>query len=179
MRRLDLRAAVVAVAAAVLLASAACTQKRQPKPVADEPPGLASMINTADPRSEPQLLSGFYGIESNSWRWAGPRFAVNLRPPANAARNGATLLLKFTLPDVVLAKTRSMTLSCSVNGAKLQPDTYTQSGEQTYSRDIAPQLLAVSAVHADFSFDQALPPTSTHPRELAAIVTLIGFEAKQ
>lgn len=147
--------------------------------IADEPAGLASMIHTADPLSERQLLSGFYGIESNSWRWAGAQFSVKLRPPANAARNGATLLLQCILPDAVLQKLQSMTLSCSINGTKLQPETYTQAGEQTYSRDVAPQLLTGNAVRVDFSFDKALPSSAGTPRELAAIVTIIGFEAKQ
>ena len=175
------RFAAVALTTTALLMSTGCKEKQQPRAqtLADEAIGLASMIHTADPRSEPQLLSGFYGVENNSWRWAGPRFSVNLRPPANAAQDGATLLLKFTIPDVVINQLKSMTLSSTVNGTKLEPETYTRSGEQSYSRDVPASLLHGNAARVDFSFDKALPPSPTERRDLAAIVTIVGFEARQ
>ncbi len=46
---------------------------------------LASVIHMADPRIAPQLLTGFYTVESNAWRWTMGKFAVALRPPRNAA----------------------------------------------------------------------------------------------
>src|SRR6266404_4698838 len=70
---------------------------------------LASVIHMGDPKAEPQLLKGFYNIESNTWRWTMGKFAVALRPPRGAAIRGATLHLKFVLPETVLAKIKTTT----------------------------------------------------------------------
>ena len=96
---------------------------------------MASVIHMSDTRAAPQLLKGFYSIEEKSWRWTMGQFAVALRPPRNAALNGATLHFKFTLPEAVLAKVKTVSLSASVNGAPLSRETYTEPGEFDYSRD--------------------------------------------
>src|ERR1039457_4839403 len=41
---------------------------------------MASTIHMGDPQTAPQLVSGFYGIEQNAWRWTGRRFSLVLRP---------------------------------------------------------------------------------------------------
>src|SRR5881409_1347371 len=70
---------------------------------------LASVIHMGDPKAAPQLLKGFYNIEENAWRWTMGRFAVALRPPRNASIRGATLHLKFVIPEAVLSKIKSTT----------------------------------------------------------------------
>ena len=42
---------------------------------------------------------------------------------------GATLHLKFVLPEAVLSKIKTTSISASVNGTGLAPETYTQAGE--------------------------------------------------
>src|SRR5256885_1440371 len=89
---------------------------------------LASVIHMGDPKATPQLLKGFYNIESNAWRWSMGKFAVALRPPRDASIKGATLHLKFVLPEAVLSKIKTTSISASVNGTGLAPETYTQAG---------------------------------------------------
>src|SRR6266568_3169366 len=68
---------------------------------------LASVIHMGDPKAAPQLLSGFYNIEENAWRWTMGKFAVALRPPRNASVRGATLHLKFVIPPAVIEKVKT------------------------------------------------------------------------
>jgi hypothetical protein len=67
----------------VMLAFAPLGCKR--KPAGQEAPHMASTIHMGDPQTAAQLVSGFYGIEQNAWRWTGRRFSVALRPPVGAA----------------------------------------------------------------------------------------------
>ena len=106
------------------------------------------------------------------------QFTVALRPPRNAALKGATLHLKFTIPEAVVAKLKTMSLSASVNGTALSPETYTQPGEFDYSRDVDPKLLTGDAVNVDFTLDKFLPAGMVETRELGVIATSVGFEAK-
>ena len=84
------------------------------------------------------------------------QFSVALRPPRNAALNGAVLHFKFVLPEAVLSKVKTVSLSASVNGTALSPETYTQAGEFDYSRDVDAKLLAGDAVNVEFTLDKFL-----------------------
>lgn len=179
MRRLVLFAMVVSLA----LTAGSCKRKRKPQmkvELTDES-GTQQMLSTvsvADPKATPQLIRGFYGVEDNQWRWTTSKFAVTLRPPAMSAQKGATLVLKFTIPDPVMAKVKSTTLKATVNGTATEPQTYTKPGEYVYSRDIPAAALGGEAVMAEFTLDKFLPPSSSDQRELAVIVTSIGLEPK-
>ncbi len=82
-----------------------------------------------DPKQEKQLVSGFYGIEANSWRWTGKDFTVSLKPPAGSAVQGATLVFALSIPQVVIDKLKSVTLSASIDGTPLAPETYSHDGQ--------------------------------------------------
>jgi hypothetical protein len=161
------------------LAPIACKRHRRP-PVqtVEEAPALASVVATADPHAVKQLVSGFYGVDQNSWRWTAGRFSVLLRPPRTAATNGAILQLKLAIPDVALAKIKGVTLSAYVNGTALTPETYTQAGQFTYSRDVLSSLLGGDVARIDFSLDKTMPPTASDRRELGVVVSMIGFQPK-
>ena len=173
-----------AVAAAILalsltIALAGCKRHRRVTvQTVEEAPLLASVVATADPHAAAQLVSGFYGVEQNSWRWTAGRFSVLLRPPRTAAANGAVLQLKFTLPEVALTKMKAVSLSAYVNGTVLSPETYTQAGQFIYSRDVPANLLAGDVVRVDFSLDKTIPPTAADRRELGIVVSLVGFQPK-
>src|SRR5450759_3654784 len=105
MRRLILALIPLALIPALLLAPAGCKRKRrqQTQAGADEPVmGLATVLNTADPRIAPQLVRGFHPVEGNAWRWTAGQFTVLLKPPAGAEIKGATLVFKFTIPGTVI-----------------------------------------------------------------------------
>ena len=144
----------------------------------EESATLASVIHMSDPKAAPQLLKGFHDIEEGAWRWTMGKFAVALRPPRNAAIKGATLHLRFTLPEAVISRVKAVSLAAVVNGASLSPETYTKAGEFDYSRDVDGKLLPGEAVNVEFTLDKFLPAGMIEQRELGVIATSVGFEAK-
>jgi hypothetical protein len=144
----------------------------------EEGPTLATIVHVADPRAAAQLLSGFYGVEQNSWRWTAGKFSVVLRPPRTAVAKGATLQLKFSVPEVVITRLKAMSLSASVNGTPLSPESYTQPGEFTYARDVPANLLVGESAKVDFSLDKTMPPSAGDQRELGVVVTTVGLDPK-
>src|SRR5947209_9176076 len=96
MRRLIL-AVIFLVVPALILTIGGCKRKKRPQAGSEEPvTGLATVLNTADPRVAPQLIRGFHTVEGNAWRWTAGEFAVMLKPPAGADQKGATLDRKST-----------------------------------------------------------------------------------
>jgi hypothetical protein len=179
----SMRRPEAAGAAAILMVTLACApgcRRRHVTAETDEGQGtaLATMVHVADPRTAPQLLSGFYGVESNAWRWTAGRFAVVLRPPRTAAQNGAILQLRLTVPAPVIEKLKVISLSASVGGVALAPESYTQAGPYTYSRDVPASALGGDSARVDFSVDKTMPPTPSDRRELGVVVTTVGFQAK-
>jgi len=144
----------------------------------EEGPRLASVVHLSDPKIEPQLVNGFYGIEGNAWRWTAKTFVVVLRVPAGANQRGATLDLAFTVPNVVVEKLKTVTLSAVADGHPVPPETYSQDGQFDYKRDIAPGSLPNNSVRIEFQLDKAMPPANGDLRELGVIVRSIGLEAK-
>jgi hypothetical protein len=172
-------ATVLALVLALFLAPLACKrQRRVTVQTIEEAPPLASVVATGDPHVAAQLLSGFYGIEQNAWRWTAGKFSVLLRPPHSAASRGATLELNFSLPETSIAKLKAVSLSASINGTTLAPESYTQAGPFTYSRDVPVKLLSGDAVKVDFSLDRTMPPTAVDRRELGVVVSMVGFRPK-
>jgi hypothetical protein len=170
------------LALALTLAAAGC--KREPKavhvqqPEEEAAPRLASSVIMSNPALEPQLLSGFYGIEGNAWRWTARKFSVALRTPPAAAQSGGVLSLALTVPPVVIEKNRSVTLSAMAGDSALTPETYTKPGQYTYKRDVPPAALQHGSLHVDFSLDKSIPPAGGDLRELGVIVSMVALESK-
>lgn len=138
----------------------------------------ASTISMGDPQAASQLVSGFYAVEQGAWRWTKGDFSVLLGVPADAARKGAVLRVRLTAPPPLIAKLTDITLSASVNGRKLPPETYRAAGSYTYVRDVPGNLLATSPVKVDFQLDKTAPPAGEDIRELGIVVGSIGLEPK-
>ena len=92
MRRLTL-----ALAMALAIATSSC--KRAPRP-APAGPDLLSVVQVDDPAASAQLVSGFYSLEGNPWRWTAGKFSAELKPPSGAGENGAKLELKLNIRDL-------------------------------------------------------------------------------
>jgi len=131
-----------------------------------------------DPQAAAQLASGFYGVEQNSWRWTKREFSVTLGAPAGAALNGAVLRARLTAPQQLIDKLGDITLSASVNGQQLPPETYSAAGTYTYTRDVPGSLLAASPVKVDFQLDKVMPPAGADLRELGIVALSVGLEPK-
>jgi hypothetical protein len=144
----------------------------------EEPPRLAVALDLGDPASAAQLVSGWYAVERNAWRWTARNFAVVLRPPPAAERGGAILRFRFSLPEKVLSQLKQLTLSVSVQGTRLAPETYRRAGPAIYQRNVPAALLAGNSVRIDFSLDKALPAGDFDPRELGVIANQVGLETR-
>ena len=168
------------VLCAALVAGVAC--KRQEKfkvDVEDESPqALATMLHVADPRASVQLLKGFYDVEQNAWRWTMSKFSVTLRPPKGAAEKGATLQVRLSLPDLLIDKLKSVTLTANVGGTAVPGQTFDKSGDHVYSQPVPAAALKGDAVAVDFALDKFLPPGAVDQRELGIVVSTIGLEVK-
>jgi hypothetical protein len=173
-RRLALRWSCSVLLVTLALAPLGCKRKQAGK----EAPAMASTIHMGDPRTEAQLVSGFYGIEQNAWRWTGRRFSLVLRPPLGASQKGATLQLRLTVPSVIVEKLKTISLAATIGGSALPPETYTQAGDYTYTREVAPALLAGQSVRVDFQLDKSIPPSGADLRDLGLVVLSAGLESK-
>ena len=155
-----------------------CKRKKSVVQSAGEPPTMASTVHMGDPQTATQLIGGFYGIEQSAWRWTARRFSVVLRPPFGAGQKGGTLQVRLTVPPVVVEKLKTISLSATIGVATLPPETYTQAGDYTYTRDVAPALLAGESVRVDFQLDKSMPPSGADLRDLGVVVLSAGLEPK-
>ncbi len=178
---MKLRYPVLLLIAACVIALPGCKRKEKvPVQLTEEETsaGLVSMVQVADPQASQQLLKGWHGVEQGAWRWTMGQFSVLLRPPQTAATKGAVLQLKLAVPDPVIAKLQSITLSAKVNDVALAPESYTKPGEYTYSREVPAKALQGEAAEVQFTLDKVLPPGAADARELGVIVSLVGLEPK-
>jgi hypothetical protein len=86
--------------------------------------------------------------------------------------------VRVTAPDVLIAKVGTVTLSASVNGQPLPPETYSAAGAYTYERDVPASLLTGGSVKVDFALDKVMPPAGQELRELGIVALSAGLEPK-
>lgn len=177
--------AVAPLLVCLTLLGGGCKRKRRAKPQSTEDaapsrlaPGLIpARLEMRDPAIASQLLKGFYRTEE-SWRWTAGQFSVLLGIPKRAAASGGVLKLRFAIPEAVLSQVHEQTLSASINGKPLAPETYRTSGVQTYTQTISPELLTGQGVQVDFTVNPVLPPGAADKRELGVIASSVSLEAK-
>ncbi len=175
MRRLTVSLLLIAL----VFTGDACRRRRRSATAQVEDDGrLLTTVRMADPRGAVQLARGFYNVEADAWRWAMKRFAVTLRPPAGASEKGAVLELRYSVPEVLLSKLGPITVTATVNGFGLPPETFSNAGDGVYTHDVAASALRGDAVTVEFSVDKSLPPSEQDSRELALIVSSIGLLPK-
>lgn len=175
-----MRAVPALVAIGLILLAPGCRRRKaaQVETVEEESTELVSLVHTSDPRAAVQLLKGFHEVEQNAWRWTKSQFSVTLKTPPDAKTRGATLELRMTLPDPVISHVKTTTLSATVNGTALKPETYSTTGEHIYTRAIPATALQSEAVTLEFSFDKYLAAGQVELRELAAIVSSVGLQTQ-
>jgi hypothetical protein len=179
MRGLRSRPAAAIATVFVISCVAGCHRERvQGETIEESEVRIASVVHTADPATATQLLRGFHDVEQNAWRWTRGAFSVALRPPSGAAQKGATLTLRFSVPQQVLERLSSVAVSAVVEGTALPAQSYKQAGTHVYRQDVPSSALAASIARVDFSLDKSLPPGTLDQRELGIVVSSIGLEAK-
>jgi hypothetical protein len=143
----------------------------------EEPPRLPSAIHTADPRASSQLVSGWHAIEQNAWRWTTRRFAVVLGAPRGAVRNGGILRVALTVPDVVISRLHSVSLSATIQEISLAAEMYGRPGDYVYEREVPAAAFGAGSVRVDFVLSKAIPP-GDDPREFGLVVNQLSLESK-
>jgi hypothetical protein len=139
---------------------------------------LVSVVNVNDPAAAAQLVRGFHALEAGTWRWTMKQFEVALRPPPGAAQNGARLNFRFAVPEPIVSKFGPATLSATINGLALGPETCQKSGNYIYTRDVPASALKGDVVVVQFTCDKGMAPSAADARELSLIAVSIGLEPK-
>ena len=170
----------VIAALAIILSGVACRGKHNAVAVQNEEdtgPRMLSTVRANDAKAGMQLLSGFYPIEGNAWRWTSGKFSALLKTPAGAAQRGATVSFDFTIPEVVIQHSKTIALTASVNGMVLKTADYKAAGAETFTADVPATALTSDSVKVDFALDKTLPP-SVDKRDLGVIATSVGIVSK-
>jgi hypothetical protein len=166
-----------------LIATTACRGKHnratvQNEEPTDASPRIASSLKMGDAAAPTQLLRGFYGLEGGAWRWTAGIFSVLLRPPVASAQRGATLTFAFSIPEILIQKLNTVTLTAAVGATKVKSETYSKPGSYTFSADIPPDQLAKESITVDFALDKSLSAGSVDQRELGVVATSAALESK-
>ena len=162
------------------VAAAACKGKHNRVTVQNEEetaPKMALLVRMNDPRASAQLLSGFYGLENNSWRWTSGKFSVLLRTPLGATAQGGVVTFAFSLPDIVIQRLKRVVITASVKGTKLKSAEFDKPGANVFTADVAPALLTGDSVTVDFALDKTIPP-DVDKRDLGVVATSIGISSR-
>jgi hypothetical protein len=165
------------LAATLLAGSWACRKSKEAERDADAPP--ASEFAMSSPGAAHQLVDGFYNVENNAWRWTRHSFSVSLVPPAGAAQKGATLEFRFALPESIISRRQTVTLSAWAGGLPLPPATYNASGNYVYRAEVpATAFPAAGMVKVAFRTDKYLAAGEVEARELALVAQSVGLSVK-
>jgi tRNA (mo5U34)-methyltransferase len=101
------------------------------------------------PRYSPTLLSGWHAEEAG-WRWTSKVFSVSL--PADPLITPKALQLRFTLYEGL----GPITVRATVNGRRLEPETFRATGEHLYKALLPPETLTTAPAHVEFELDKTL-----------------------
>jgi hypothetical protein len=139
---------------------------------------ISSTVHISDPRTAVQLLKGFHAVEQNAWRWTMGTFSVTLKPPAGAKEKGATLSMKFSLPDAIISHVKTTTLTATAAGKQIGAQTYNASGEYVFTAEIPAAMFTSDALTVDFALSQFLAAGTADSRELGLVASTIALEPK-
>jgi hypothetical protein len=133
----------------------------------------------ADPAITGQLLSGFYPIEGNSFRWVARNFSVALEPPFDSQGNGARLTVHLYLPEVLIKRIGAVTLNATLDGRSLGSQVFDAPGSYDFVRDLSHEEIDTNIVPLQFCFDKSMPPGEDDERDLAGVITGISLAARR
>lgn len=176
-----MRPPVLLLCVTALLALWGCPKNEPMTPieeVAQEAPSeLLSTVNVADPRGEPQLLEGFYGLEQRAWRWTAGKFAVLLATPADFASHESSLDLRLTVPSIVIETLGPIAVTARVNGAEVGTEVYEAPGDNLLFTSVIPEgVLTVEPARVEFELDKVIPPSDQDERSLGVIAISIALK---
>ncbi len=104
------------------------------------------------PRYAPVLLDGWHE-EQEGWRWTDREFSVSVPPDPLIAPKA--LRFDFKLHE---AHTSPVTIRATVNGRRLEPETFRRPGDHTYRAILPPDVISLGAAHVEFTIDRTIQP---------------------
>jgi hypothetical protein len=123
-----------------------------------------------------QLAAGIYSVENSQWRWTAGEFSMVLATPRGASTRGAHLVFDFHIPDAIMRRTGSLTLTAYLNKTEIGASTYTAAGTQRFSAVIPLELVQQSPVVIDFLLDRNVPRGVLDDRELGVVALSVSLE---
>jgi tRNA (mo5U34)-methyltransferase len=119
------------------------------------------------PRYSPTLLGGWHAIDEG-WRWTAREFAVSL--PADPLITPRALQFQFTLHESFIKTRGPVTVRATVNGRRLEPETFRLAGEHVYRAVLPPDAISNAPALVEFSLNKTLPQELGDGLELGLIV---------
>ncbi len=143
--------------------------------VDDNEATVSEVVPANDSRVTSQLVRGFYELESGTWRWTMPKFAIRFLVPAGAKEKGAVLKADLVLPEVIFKSTGPIRLTATAGGKSLGEQPLAQVGDHSISYSIPAEALTTETITVEFTLDKTLPPGAVDPRELGLIFIKSGL----
>ena len=144
--------------------------------VIDIQPGTASQNNRQESTGAvrtPEKLEGFYPEEPGGFRWTKRQFAMTFAGPG-----AARLILQLYVSDAIIQKLGTVTLAARLGDHAFAPQTYRQSGQYAFQRDVPAGWMKPEGNRFDFALDKALAPTAQDARELGIVVVNAALEMR-
>jgi hypothetical protein len=82
------------------------------------------------------------------------------------------------VPKEQIEEIGPMTLTATIDDYQMAPETFSNGGSVTFSRDLPPQLLDTNILPVQFSFDRAAPPSARDSRELGMVLSDVGLDTR-
>jgi hypothetical protein len=160
-----------------LLLLTACQSKAPRKEVLvdDTQHDPVSVVAASDTKAADQLLRGFFDLEGGAWRWTLPKFAVSLRTPPGAKKDGALLRGELVLPEPVFKKTGPIKVTAQLNGKPIGHYTLTVVGPNNFAVPVPAAVFTTDVQTYELVLDKWLPAGEIDPRELGLIFVSLGL----
>jgi len=165
------------VTAVALLALAGCQSD-----VAVHPPekrktaflgeSLGSFVQMNQSDAQQYFVSGISALQAETWRWAGRQAVLRFRI---ASTENQRYVMKFAVPEVVLARNGPVRLDILINGTKLEELRYSKDGVYEIEKPVPPAMLKTDGENlVTIEIDKPLPSDGKGP-ELGFILVHAGF----
>ena len=136
----------------------------------------------ADLKITKQLISGFYELSEDGWRWTAPTFSVALNPPnsgANQVLRPAKLTVELYFPQLEIDQLGPITLTAISDGQVFGTTTYTRGGSYLFAASVPAKALCTNVLPVTFQLNKFIPASKADPRDLGTVVTSIHLTSVQ
>lgn len=139
----------------------------------------ASSFSVADPSVVRQLVSGFYEVNDNRWRWTAPSFTVAFRPPNlnyTQPLRPARLTVSLYFPQAEIDQLGPITLTASGAEDQFGQTTYNAGGSHTFVADLPARALCTNVLPVTFSLNKSFHGSGGDARSLGMVVNSFSLK---